>query len=108
MFAWPFRFQIRYFPLLNADRLRLSSTPPPTASRISIVSILSLLVPQSRQYSPTWCQFPSVRFTSILKLLAEYQVDAIRSAVAAFCKARTSVVEAAQTKSLWLAKLTWA
>src|SRR2546422_6745965 len=108
MFTCPFRFQIRYCPLLNADRLRVSSTPPPTASRTSILCILSLLVPQSRQYSPTWCQFPSVRLISMSKLVGEYQVDAIRSVFAPFCSARTSVVELVQVKLLWLFNVTCA
>ena len=40
--------------------------------------------------------FPSVMFTSMLKLDGEYHVEAIRSAVAYFWSARTPAVEADQ------------
>ena len=65
---------------------------------VSSTSIRSLrpAFSRSRLYRATWCVFPSVMFTSMLKLDGEYHVEAIRSAVAYFWSARTPAVEADQ------------
>src|SRR5579872_1577817 len=92
MVTWPVRFHRNHTPLLNADAVRVSRTAPPAAFRTSILSTLPVLS-QSSRYKPTSWELPSVRFTSKLKFVGEYQVEAIRSVAAAFCKARTSVVD---------------
>src|SRR5450432_2054028 len=95
----PVIFHTRYSPPANPEIVRLSSTLPLPASSTSILSILARRS-QSRPYSPIWWLLPSVTFTSITYVLVEYHVDAIRSDTANFCRARTSVVDAAHVNGV--------
>ena len=90
----PLKFHKSQTPGPNDVRLRVSRTFPLATS---VTVTLSARPPsQSRQYKPTWCALPSVRFTSKVRLLDVYQAEAILSLAEAFCGARTSVVDAAQ------------
>ena len=64
------------------------------------VADLDLLAPallsQSRKYSSRSCVWPSVRLTSTVKLVAEYQTAATRFGAAGTCRARGSVVVVVQ------------
>src|SRR5262245_39348812 len=95
--TWPVTFQLRYWPRWKEDTVRLSSTFPVDGS---ITSIRSARPPcqlsQSSRYSETVCARPSVALTSTVKLVALYQVAAMRSDAPAFCRARTSEVDGAQ------------
>src|SRR5262245_41166191 len=90
--TWPVTVQLRYWPPWNEDTVRLSNTFPVDGS---MTSIRSERLPLSHAR-------PSARLTSTVKLVVEYHVAARRSAgMAAFCRARASLVEAAQVKLSW-------
>src|SRR4051794_40352567 len=79
----------------------------PYASSTSTCSLRPWLS-QSTRYKPTRCQRPSSMLMLTLKLLpepvAEVQAAASRPPLG-FCKARTSVVEEAQTRLDWPEKV---
>jgi hypothetical protein len=88
-------FQTRYAPFVKLERARLSRMAPLVASRT--VTVWDLPADsQSRLYKATRWAWPSVRFTSIVKVDQAYQVDAMRSVAAGFCMARRSLVDATQ------------
>src|SRR5262245_33245909 len=83
----------QYWPPLNPAAVRVSSKLPVVASRMSNRSTRAY-GSQSTIYSATRWAAPSVRLISTEKL-PPYHVAAIRSAPAAFCSARPSLVELA-------------
>src|SRR5690242_10477994 len=94
----PETFQTRYWPPRNEDTVRLSSTFP-LASSTSMRSLRAAPF-QSSRYRATWCLWPSVTLTFMLKLLAAYQAAAMRPR-AGLDRARTSVVDLAHTLVDW-------